>query len=376
MKIGIDANPLLTDGAGGIEVYLEELVRRMSRLDPRHEFRLFFNFGRGRHQGIVDRFDGPGVRPRVCRVPRRIMSVLQWHAGFPVDWLVGRVDVMFYPSFVALPQRRGRVVVTVHDLIPLTHPEFCEPHHVREFKLRVPPSVKRADTVIVVSSYTGQLVQDWFGIAPGRIRCIPNGVHERYRPPEDPGVPAAVAARYGIRGPYLLFVGTMEPRKNLVRVIEAFGCMHRKGFRDLSLVLAGKEFWGASAIRAAIERLGGQGRVLTPGYVAAEDLPALYSGATAFLFPSMVEGFGIPPLEAMACGCPVLTSATPALQEVVGDAAITVDPTDADAIAEGLCRLAEDSALRKALRSRGYCRAKEFSWDRTAAETLAALEAA
>lgn len=375
MKIGIDANPLLTDGAGGIEVYLAELVNRMPVLGARHEFRLFFNFGRGRHKAVVNRFAGSGVRARVCRVPRRIMGVLQWGAGLPVDWLVGRVDVMFYPSFVALPQRRGRIVVTVHDLIPLTHPEFCEPHHVREFERRVPPSVKRADTVIVVSSYAGRLVQERFGVPPGRIRHIPNGVHERYRPPEDPDAPASVAERYGIRGPYLLFVGTMEPRKNLVRLIEAFGRAHRKGLRDLSLVLVGKEFWGASAIRLAVGRLGARVRVLTLGYVAAADLPALYGGATAFLFPSLVEGFGIPPLEAMACGCPVLTSATPALQEVVGEAALTVDPTDVDAIAEGIGRLVEDGALRETLRSRGRRRAKEFSWDRTAAETLAALEA-
>lgn len=375
MRIGVDASPLLTDRPGGIEVYLAELVTRMPRLSRGHEFRLCFNYNRPRHRQTVEHFCRHGAQARVCRIPPQIMWPMHWYLGLPVDWIYGRVDVMFYASFVALPQKRGRKVITAHDLIPLTHPEFCEPHHVQEFQARVPSSLRGADAVIVVSAYTGAVVQERFGLPADRIHCIPNGVHEKFCPPEDPEAAAAATARYGIRSPYLLFVGTLEPRKNLVRLVEAFGRAARGAVRAHTLVLAGQPFWGDAALRAAIARLEAGVRVLLPGYVATDDLPALYGAATAFLFPSLVEGFGIPALEAMACGCPVLTSATPALREVVGDAALVVDPYDVDAMAEGIRRLVEEQDLRDTLRSRGFHRAKEFSWDRTAAETLAVLEA-
>ena len=375
MRIGVDANPLLTPRPGGIEIYLAELVTRMPRLGRGHEFHLYFNYCRSRNHATVMRFVQEGVRARICRIPPQILNPLHWRLGLPVDWLTGPVDVMFYASFVALPQNRGQKVVSIHDLIPLTHPEFCQPDHVRDFELRVPPSLNRADAVIVVSAYTGGLVQERFGLPADRVRCIPNGVHERFHPAEDVEGIQGVAARYGIQPPYLLFVGTMEPRKNLVRLVEAFGRTGSGPVREHTLVLAGKPVWGAEELHAAVARMGADVRIRMPGYVATDDLPALYAGATAFLFPSLVEGFGIPPLEAMACGCPVLTSATPALIEVVGDAAMTVDPHDTDAIAEGIRRLVEDRDLRDRLRTRGVRRAKEFSWDRTAAETLAVLEA-
>jgi len=373
VRIGIDAGPLLTDRPGGVEVYLGELVTRMPRIGCAHEFRLYFNYTRARHGSTVERFTGGNVRARVCRIPPQATTWLHWRLGVPVDWLAGGVDVMFYPSFAVLPQRRGRAVVTIHDLIPLTHPEFCEPEHVRDFRARVPGSVARADAVIVVSDYTGQLVQEHFRVAGDRVREIPNGVHERFRPPTDGAAAARVAARYGIRTPYFLFTGTMEPRKNVCRLVEAFA-RARGAAADHALVLAGKAAWQARAIEETVARLGLGSRVVLPGYVAVADLPALYGAATAFLFPSLVEGFGIPPLEAMACGCPALASAIPALAEVLGEAALTVDPEDVEAIASGIERLAGDAGLRETLRGRGLRRASEFSWDRTAAETLAVLE--
>jgi glycosyltransferase involved in cell wall biosynthesis len=375
MRIGIDANLLLIDRPRGIEVYLAELTTRMPRFGKGHEFRLYFNYVRSRHRATVERFVRGGVEVRFSRIPWQILWPLYWHLGLPVDWLIGAVDVMFYPACVALPQRRGRMVVTVHDLLPLTHPTFYTPDLVRKFQTRVAPSVTRADAVIVVSTYTGTLVQERFGLPSERIHRIPNGVHERFHSPKDPEAAAAVATRYGIQGPYLLFVGAMELNKNLARLVEAFAQAACSTARDHALVLAGKSSLGETALQATVARLGLSRRVLLLGYVPAADLPALYGAATAFLFPSLAEGFGIPPLEAMACGCPVLTSATPALCEVVGDAALTVDPCDVEAIAEGIQRLVEDDDLRETLRSRGLRRASAFSWDRTAAETLAVLEA-
>jgi alpha-1,3-rhamnosyl/mannosyltransferase len=374
MRIGIDAGLLLLPRYTGIEGYLAELATRLPRLAGRHEVRLCFNYNRPRHRRTVERFTRAGARARVCRIPPQLLWPMHWHLGLPVDWIYGRMDVMLYPSFVTLPLRQGQIVVTVHDLFPLTHPELYPAEDVEEFRALVPRSLARADAVIVVSAYTGQVVQERFGLAAARVHCVHNGVDERFSPPTDPEAAVAVARRYGIAGPYFLFVGTREPRKNLVRLVEAFGRAAQGALREYTLVLAGQPAWGEAALRQALARLASGVRVLLLGYVAREDLPALYGAATAFLFPSLVEGFGIPPLEAMASGCPVLTSTAPALPEVVGDAALTVAPTDVEALADGIRRLGEDAALRAHLRARGLRRAKEFSWDRTAAETLAVLE--
>ena len=376
MRIGIDANRLLIAQTGGIEVYLAELVARLPRLGSQHEFVLYFNYTRGRHRETVHRFESKGVRVRVCRIPPRLMAPLQRHWGVPADWIVGEVNAMFYPHPVGIVQRRGRAVVTVHDLIPLTHPELCQPHHVRDFEARVRRALARADAIIVVSAYTGALIHEWFGIPADRVHRVSNGVGEAFRPHPHSNDGGMVAARYGISSPYVLFVGTLEPRKNLLRLIEAFARVAGDVARHHTLVIVGKPAWGAAAVSAAVAKLDAHVRVTLIGHVVCDDLPALYAGATALVFPSLAEGFGIPPLEAMACGCPVLTSAIPALLETVGDAALTVDPLNVDAIAEGIHRLIVDDALRATLRARGLCRAKEFSWDRTAADTLVVLEAA
>ena len=372
MTIGVDANVLLLPRWRGIEVYVAELVARMPRLGSDHRFRLYFNTARRRHRRWARRLAHSSAEVRVCAIPGRVVEPLHRRFGLPVDWVAGRVDVMFYGASVSLPQRHGRRVVTVHDLIPVTHPELCDPAHIASFRRLVLPSIRSADAVIVVSSTTRTALREHLRLEHDRVYCVPNGVHETFQPSLDGTLAAATATRYGIDGRYLLYVGTLEARKNVARLVEAFG--RSAVAADHTLVLAGTRGWGAAEASAGIASLPRGARVRIVGYVAAEDLPALYRGATAFVFPSCVEGFGIPVLEAMASGCPVLTSTAPALTEVAADAALVVDPLDTDAIADGIRRLVHDAELRETLRVRGLRRAKEFSWDRTAAETLAVLE--
>jgi glycosyltransferase involved in cell wall biosynthesis len=377
MRIGIDANPVLNKQPGGIEVYIAELVKRMPRLGHSHDFLLYFNFLRKQNMMMVQRFVQNGVQTKIFHAPRRFFWPIMWNFKIPVDWIIGHVDVMFYPSFVVLPQRRGKRVLTVHDLIPMTHPELCDPSNVRDFQLYVPHSVPRADKIIVVSNYTRDHVMERFRIKPEVIHVIPNGVHERFQPQNGSVVNSLIQSRYGIQGPFFLFIGYHEPRKNLVRMVKAFEKEALKSpVQEFSLVLAGSPAYGAEELYDIIAKLDPRVRVLLPGYIAYDDLPILYGAATAFIFPSIVEGFGIPVLEAMACGCPVLTSCQQPLSEIVGDAALTVDPLDVDAIAEGFKCLAENSALRQTLKVRGLERVKEFSWERTAVETLKVLEEA
>ena len=374
MLIGIDAHPLLGTRPSGIEVYLAELVRLLPVVAPQHRYRLYFNYVRSRHNERIASFSGGNVETRACRIPPQILGPLHRYAGLPIDWLAGRVNLMFYPSFAVQPQWHGRAVVTVHDLIPLTHPEFCEARHVRDFAARVPRSLSRADAIIAVSRYTADAMSNVLGMDRERVYIVPNGIHEQFRQVAGSGGSLETARRLGIDGPYVLFVGNHEPRKNLPRLLKAYGAMKPAVRRHHRLVLAGSKEGDEAAIAAAIAEVPADSRVIQLGHVAAADLPGLYYGASAFCFPSLVEGFGIPPLEAMASGCPVLAADIPALREVLGDAAMFADPFSVDALRDGLERVLEDAELQSALRERGARQAADFSWERTARETVSVFE--
>jgi len=207
------------------------------------------------------------------------------------------------------------------------------------------------------------------------VHVVYLGRDEALAPVRDPAELARVRARYGIGERYLLYVGTLQPRKNLARLVDAFTRLAGDpALTGVQLVLAGKPGWLADDLAPRVARLGLAGRVLFPGYIADADLPALLSGALAFAFPSLYEGFGIPVLEAQSCGVPVMTSNNSSLPEVAGDAALLVDPHDVDAIAEAMRRLVTDDALRAELVRRGFENVKRFSWEKCARETLAVLE--
>jgi len=214
-----------------------------------------------------------------------------------------------------------------------------------------------------------------YGVAESKVHVVHLGRDESLAPVHDPQVRAAARVHAGIGERYLFYVGTLQPRKNLSRVVQAFARLAgAPGMHDVQLVLAGKRGWLYDELFAEVERCGLGGRVLFPGYVDGADLPALYGGALGFVYPSLYEGFGIPVLEAQACGVPVMTSNNSSLPEVAGDAALLVDPTDVDAIAEAMRRLATDDALRAELVQRGFENVKRFSWEKCARETLAVLE--
>jgi glycosyltransferase involved in cell wall biosynthesis len=262
-------------------------------------------------------------------------------------------------------------VVTVHDLTLLSHPEWHEPTKVRYFGWAMRRAVAAARRVLCVSATTAGDLGEHLGVPPERVDVTPLGTDLA------PAPAAAVAAarrRLGLDGPYLLGLGTLEPRKDLPTLVRAFAAL--AGELPHRLVLAGLAGWGAGEVAAAVAASGVADRILLAGYVPEADKAALFSGADVFAYPSRYEGYGLPVLEAMACGVPVVTTTGGSLPEVAGDAALLVEPGDAGALAAAIAKLAGDPAARAALVERGRARAAAMTWDRCAALTAAAYRRA
>jgi glycosyltransferase involved in cell wall biosynthesis len=270
------------------------------------------------------------------------------------------------------PVATYRQVCTFHDLIPLDNPEWFSPRFSAWYGWLMPRLARHVAHLIAVSEFTKQRIVELFGVRPGKVTVIPNGVDRRFsvRPAEEV---AATRKQLGLpEGNYLLFVGSLEPRKNLGRLLLAWERAQSQLPDDTWLVVAGAK--GRSQVFSQVSLQQLPPRVHMTGYVSDEGLPALYSGALAVVYPSLYEGFGLPPLEAMACGTPVITSNTTSLPEVTGDAAVLVDPLDPDQIASAIARVVADSALRAELSRRGTARAADYSWDSAASATLQVLE--
>ncbi len=310
-------------------------------------------------------------------------------AGFPTGTIARSIqmrraaqrfkpDIVHYPaSFARLTGRSGassaKMIVTIHDLSFLRHPEWFERRRAIYYRMAIRPTVRNADLLLADSQATADDLQSLLGVPPDKIVVTHLGVDEGFAPAPSTAI-EAVRKRLRLPRKFFLYLGTIEPRKNLPRVIAAYdeiaaGC-------DLDLVIAGREGWRTGETRAAWERSPSKSRIHFPGFVSSAEMCALLSAAEVFVWPSLWEGFGLPPLEAMACGTPVITSSTSSLPEVVGDAGLTVNPEDTGAIAHAMRTLVNDVALRARLRDAGLARAREFTWKRTAELTARAYERA
>ena len=292
-----------------------------------------------------------------------------WQDQFGVRALRKRIgaDVVHFPANVGPLLATDGAVLTVHDLSFLHGPQWYRRNRSAYYRYAVGRSASLAARVIVDSQATAADVTEVLGVPEDRIDVVLLGVGDELRPASEVQQ-AGVRERYGLPERFMLFVGTLEPRKNLVRVVDAFTRI--AGECEYDLVLAGRDGWKVAPIRVAAAASPHARRIHFPGYVADDDLPAVLSAAHAVVWPSLYEGFGLPPLEAMACGTPVVTSNTSSLPEVVGDAALQVDPQDVDALADAMRALVTDAALRNDLVEKGGHRAAQFTWDRTAQLTL------
>lgn len=304
-----------------------------------------------------------------------------WHrlnAPLPlVEHFTGGPLTLFHATdFVLSPSRAQHKVVTVHDLAFLFYPDAAMPSLHRYLNVVVPRSVKRADHVMADSTHTAQDLHEQWAIPLEQITVVQGAVdHEHFRPITDLDALTTVRQRYGISDrPFLLGLSTLQPRKNFKRLIQAFATARRETSLPHRLVIGGGKGWQYDEIFAEVQRLSLKEDVLFPGYIADADLPALYSAAEFFAYPSLYEGFGLPIIEALACGTPVLTADNSCLPEAGGPGAHYVDAEDTESIAAGIIQMAEDAEYRQQLRTEGRIHAQQFTWQRSAAQLLSAYE--
>lgn len=300
---------------------------------------------------------------------RLYLALRDQRAGAELKSLHGRY--LFHEPNYLLGAYQGPSVLTLHDLSHLHYPQYHQADRVDSLQRNLPVSLARASHVLTGSDFTRDEIIRLLGVAPERVTRVYHGVDPRYAPRSAEQL-APVLACYGLADKrYLLVVGTLEPRKNLQALIEAYSALPPAWQQRFPLVLVGARGWIDSAFMRQLERLQAAGRVIWPGYVPEQDLPLLYAGAHGFAFPSLYEGFGLPPLEAMASGVPVLAGCRSSLPEVVGTAGLSIDTESQQALQDGLRRLLEDEDWRASARSAGLQRARQFSWARSVEETVA-----
>ncbi|HTK04297.1 MAG TPA: glycosyltransferase family 1 protein [Candidatus Eisenbacteria bacterium] len=362
MRVIIDIRPLLEPRRSGVGTYTAEIVKALAARG-RHDYALFANGLAGEPPADLPPASATVAR-HFSRYPNRLLNASIALLGAPtLETLAGAADVAYLPNlnFVAtsLP-----LIVTVHDLSFIRFPRFFSAkQRLWHAAVGAAGKLRRATTVIAVSEHTKRDIIETFGIPAERIEVASPGVSPAFAP--KPEEAAATLRRLGLQRPYFLFLGSLEPRKNITGLIDAFD----KVSADQDLVIAGGKGWLYRDIFRRAAASPKRGRIRFLEYVDDADKPGLYAGATALVYPSFYEGFGMPPLEAMACGTPVIASHVSSLGEVVGDAGLLVDPHAADDIAAAMTAVVEDGRLAAELRRRGPERAKRYTWEKSA-ETL------
>ncbi|TAK35122.1 MAG: glycosyltransferase family 1 protein [Chloroflexota bacterium] len=366
MKIAVSAEFSGTK-TGGVETYEVNTLRALAAIDQTNEYHLYHTWKMlpaDRIQQANFKYHNLGPYASWLRVSTLL----------PLSVSLQRPDLVHVQNAVA-PWCPNPVVATIHDLSFETNPETYPAGIRSRLKKLVPATARKAAVVITVYHVVREQLVDLYGIPREKIEVIPNGCAPYFRPIDDPAILAAARAQYNLPDKYLLYAGSIIPRKNVTGVVEAFARLKRNHAVEEKLVLVGENRWGrGEEVFRAIERLGLSSEVVVVGWVHPTELPSIYSQATAFVFPSHYESFGLPVVEAMACGVPPIASNVHALPEIVGQAGLLVDPLNVDDIAQAMVRMVKEPGLRDRLKAEGLSRAKLFSWERDAHATLAVYE--
>ena len=371
MKIAFDALPLLGRKTG-IGFCEDGQIRAMTKFHMEHEFVLnyFAVKDLSQHRQEIDFYlsehSNISARHAFCSpYGYRILSSL-----IPVkyQWFFGNdCQITHFFNYIVPPGVSGKCVVTVHDMVYKAFPETVRSRTRHMLDLGLVKSMRRADRIITDSEFSKSEIIKYYPVFADKIRVVPCGVDcGKFHPVTEQNLIRSICEKYQIPDRYFLYLGTIEPRKNLERLIQAYALFVKSYQNPPQLVLAGAKGWHNESLFQTIRKLNLEKSILFTEYIADQDLSAIISGAVAFVFPSVYEGFGMPPLEAMACGTPVLVSDAASLPEVTGTSAVIVPPEDIQAMAAGLEALDTDVALRQRLRDEGLARAKAFSWKHSA----------
>lgn len=370
VRIGLNAVPILSP-LTGVGQYTYRLITELQQVLPQRPW-LFYGTDWGQE---IRTAAAPGARglnnaiKRFVPHPHLVTRFLK-QARFSTGARKHAIDLYHEPAFLAY-RFRGPTIVTVHDLSWIRHPETHPGERLREMNRFMPGVIDRAAHILVDSEFVRQEVMGYYGVPGDRVTTVLLGVGQEFQPRGEAEC-LPVLARFGLQyRRYQLAVGTLEPRKNLSTVIEAFSMLPDAVRKQFPLVIAGLKGWGMESLPERLAGMMSRGEVRMLGYVAQDELPAIYAGAQLLAYPSLYEGFGLPPLEAMACGVPVIASRRASLPEVVGEAGLMVEPLDTEAIARNMQVLIEDAALHATLSRAGRERAQMFTWRRFAHETIA-----
>ena len=370
MHIAIDAHSVGAQLAGN-ETYAVNLIGALAEIDQSNQYTLYVT-----KQSAVDRFSNrwPNFQVKLTLPHTPLVRI---PLTLSIELRKNRVDVL-HVQYTAPPRTPCALVATIHDLSFEHLPETFKRRSRAQLRLTVRRTAQKAAQILTLSEFSRRDIIETYGVDPGSVFVTPPAAAPHFAPVTNETELRRIRTNYGIRGDYILALGSIQPRKNLVRLINAYGRLGRVRTKGQlpQLVLAGKRGWLEAATIRAAEQSEARGDILFIGYVPDSDLPALYSGALCFVYPSYFEGFGLPVLEAMQCGTPVIAGNRTSLPEAAGDAGVLFDPFDESAIANALTQVIENPNYRGQLRVKGLERAAAFSWRTTAKMTLEAYERA
>ncbi len=390
MTVGIDIRVLARSTRTGVEEYTINLLSRLLRLDKNLEFKLFFN-AYYKKELNYDWLKLPNVLLREFKIPNRFLFIWARYLSLPkIDKLLKGVEVFFNPHFFNAPvSRHCKKVMTFHDLSFEYYPEHFSwrKRLWQKFLMNIRREARQADKIIAVSESTKQDLVDLYKIPEEKVRVIYSGVGEEFKEirnlkparsaeqDEAGETRKKIKEEYNLPEKFILYFGTIEPRKNIIGLIKAFELLkEKKDFDNFFLVIAGAKGWSYKNIFRAASESKYASQIIFTGFVEPQDKVYLYNLASLFVYPSFFEGFGFPPLEAMACGVPTITSNTSSLPEVVADAALMIDPFNIGELAWAMEQILTDDGLRQELIHRGLERAKIFSWNKCAEETISLIK--
>ena len=368
MNIQFDAQLLLDNHKTGIGWTAQKIIECLAKTEKQNSYML--NYFALCHliqkRNHVNSLLQLGCKPNECRwFDSSVYKLLYNFIPLPYGLFFGnKADITHFMNYHVPPGVKGKVITMVYDTVYKAFPNTMSVRSRFMLNLSMKRSCKRADLIVTISQFSKSEIIKYLNVSPDKIVIMPCGVDfEIYRPDYNEEDIRTAKKKYGLEGEYLLYLGTLEPRKNIDRLVDAYALIKQRVNNPPKLVIAGRKGWQYDSIFKKVRELGLADDVIFTGYVDASDSPLLMSGAIAFVFPSIYEGFGMPPLEAMACGTPVITSNAASLPEVVGDAALMVNPYSTESIADAIERILFDKNLRAKLSKRGLKRASCYSWD-------------